>query len=92
MGSKGQHAEKKGKGDLEESGQLNPSTSTQGKKGNGPCPLTFFKVFATFKCSNDQCKRTWGSAHAWEREDDEGGIDCDSCNKAAKLVNAVDEV
>lgn len=62
------------------------------KKKVDPKMRTYFKVFASFKCSNDKCNKTWHSAHGWEREDDEGGINCELCNQPAELTNAKDEV
>lgn len=75
-----------------------PPIKQQGGTGGGVKPLqdprwksrTYFKVFASFQCSG--CSRGWHSAHGWEREDDEGGINCEACGKAAELKNAVDEV
>ncbi|CAL8121336.1 unnamed protein product [Orchesella dallaii] len=63
----------------------------RGKKNRGPTSntRTYFKVYATFKCSSDKCKKTWNSAHAWEREE---VIACEFCQIKAEVWNVVDEM
>ncbi|ODM90182.1 hypothetical protein Ocin01_16497 [Orchesella cincta] len=59
------------------------------KGGQASNTRTYFKVYATFKCSSDKCNKTWNSAHAWEREE---LIACEFCQTKAEVLNVVDEM
>ncbi|CAL8129047.1 unnamed protein product [Orchesella dallaii] len=56
--------------------------------GDANSTRTYFKVYATFKCSSDACNRTWNSAHAWKRDE---AITCEWCHENADLLHVVDE-
>lgn len=65
-------------------------SKNKGKNQNDNTTV-YLKVLATYQCSKENCKRVWHSAHAWEREDNEG-ICCEFCGQVGELVDVVDEV
>ncbi len=59
------------------------------KKEEGGSTRTYFKIRAMFKCSGEQCSKTWSSVHAWERDE---RFFCEICGGKAEVVDFKDEV